>query len=135
MESAVHLVRLTIVNCRSLVGSPLFIAEVTSQLYRGIPTVTRLAPYEYPLDCSGYVDMMMLPEENLTVDEQIGQQVLERSGVRPANEAQISIYIYVHTNYIQLPTYYCSCFLMSTWATTQSIVPCVLMSLSNHSIP
>ena len=43
--------------------------EVTSQLYYGLPTVTRLAPFGFPLDCTGSVDMMTLPEENLTVEE------------------------------------------------------------------
>eukprot|EP00435_Cladocopium_sp_Y103_P023595 s669_g5.t1 len=47
------------------------ILQVTSQLYYGLPTVTRLAPFGFPLDCSGSVDMMTLPEENLTVDENI----------------------------------------------------------------
>lgn len=51
------------------------VTEVTSQWYYGRPTVTRLEAYGNPLDCSGIVNMMTLPEENLTIDENVSFQL------------------------------------------------------------
>ena len=48
-----------------------FSVQVISQLYYGRPTYTPLVVGVPPLNCSGFVDMMALPEENLTLNENV----------------------------------------------------------------
>ncbi|CAK9041556.1 Dihydropyridine-sensitive L-type skeletal muscle calcium channel subunit alpha-1 [Durusdinium trenchii] len=54
------------------------VMEVISQLYYGRPTYTPLVVGVPPLNCSGFVDMMALPEENLTLNENVTDFQLAR---------------------------------------------------------